>query len=209
MEFVMVFWQGFLLGLSNGVFCLASCAPALVPTLLAEERRERWVPWRQLVMFLTGRLLAYLAVGGIAGYVGMRWGHGFPQWVFGLAWVLLSGLIVLQAFAGRRGFRKRSPAAWNKLQSSISTFPFFFGLLLGLAPCLPFGLALTAALEQGRPLDGLGLFAAFYLSTSLFLLPLGFLGRFARHPAVRQVARWTAVLIGAFFLLLGLERFLG
>lgn len=204
----MAIWQGFALGLSNGVFCLASCAPALVPTLLSEEREERWVPWGHMAKFLTGRLLAYLLVGWAAGAVGMHWGQDLPGWIFGLTWVLLGGLLIGQALLGRLGPHLALPF-WRRVGGALVASPFVFGILLGLAPCVPFGLALAAALERGRPGEGVLFFAAFFVSTSLFLLPLGFLGRLARHAAVRQVARWTAVLVGIGFFLLGLQRMLG
>ncbi len=195
-----MFWQGLVLGLSNGALCLATCAPALVPTLLLEERFGRRFPWGPLGQFLAGRLLAYLLVGWLAGYVGMRWGQELPPGLMALAWAVLGGLLVVRILVGKRlGPDLRPPPA-------LAAFPLLYGLLLGLAPCLPFGLALTTALERSRPLDGLLLFAAFYLTTSLFLLPLGFLGRLARRPTVRQVARWTAVLVGVGFVLLGLDR---
>lgn len=205
-----VLWQGFVLGLSSGTFCLISCAPAIVPTLLLEERAGRWAAWGQLLQFMGGRLLAYLLVGLAGGYVGMRWGAGLPAWVFGWAWIVMAALFIGQVLLQwrRRAGGGWGASLWRRLPPTLPGLAVLLGLLVGLRPCLPLWLALTTVLERGRPLEGLLLFAAFFVATSLFLLPLGLLGRLSRHPAVRQVARWTALLVGVGFFLMGLGQLL-
>jgi len=55
-------WQGFLLGLSTGVFCLGYCAPVLVPYVLAEARPQLGVNLGLVGQFLLGRLAAYARI---------------------------------------------------------------------------------------------------------------------------------------------------
>jgi hypothetical protein len=57
--------DGFILGLSNGVACMATCAPVLIPYLLGEGKgivRNYWVTGQ----FLFGRLLGYLLFAVLA-----------------------------------------------------------------------------------------------------------------------------------------------
>src|SRR5512146_3319458 len=87
--------SGFLLGLANGMTCLATCAAVLVPLFLGEGRRVR-ENGRLLAGFMAGRLTGYLLFGFLAWLV--NWiilrDPALRSLIFGLTWFALAGLML-------------------------------------------------------------------------------------------------------------------
>jgi sulfite exporter TauE/SafE len=198
---------GFLLGLATGPSCLAFCAPVLVPYLLAEGQG----PGRSaslLGRFLLGRLLGYLLFGLAAGLVGSLLAAGpareglFGVVYLGLAVVLLGyGLRQARsascAVGGGGGVVRRLRARWP------AVLPVLLGLLTGLNLCPPFALAIAGAAETGSVAASILFFAAFFLGTSLFFLPLPGLGGLRRFEALGTVARLAVAVVGVYYLYRG------
>ena len=91
--------DGFILGLSNGVTCIATCAPVLIPYLLGEGKgivRNFWVTGQ----FLFGRLLGYLLFAVLAWMVSSTILQESNQrnLIIGAAYVLFSGLLIFYGF---------------------------------------------------------------------------------------------------------------
>lgn len=88
--------DGFLLGLANGITCVASCAPVMIPLFLGEGRRVKQNGWL-LAQFLLGRLLGYLLFGGLAWLMGrlIFQGTGPSGILFGAVYVLTGGLLLI------------------------------------------------------------------------------------------------------------------
>jgi len=82
---------GVFLGLSNGLVCLAYCAPVLVPYMLGEGKGV----FRNISLtaqFLGGRLLGYLIFGIIAWGINKRvlGTLGYRELIIGGAYIALS-----------------------------------------------------------------------------------------------------------------------
>ncbi|MGQ9731089.1 MAG: urease accessory protein UreH domain-containing protein [Candidatus Zipacnadales bacterium] len=111
--------------------------------------------------------------------------------VSALALVVLGGLLLLQAL--RVSFPSGRVCRWKALGCLWERFPGVAGLLIGLSPCPPLLLAATVIIGRS-PLQGLLLAGAFFVATSLCLLPVAFLG----HPRIRS---WASRSAGAVALL--------
>ncbi len=201
---VAVLVQGLTLGLSTGLFCLAYCAPVLVPFMLAEDRRLA-ANARVLGEVSLGRLLAYLAVGAGVGYLGMQIQGPVLDRVIGAALVVLALLLILYVVV--QGWPHLSLC--RRLNGRWMRFPILFGLLTGVNVCPPFLLAITSALGLASVLQSTLLFGGFFLGTTVYLLALLPLGALARWPDLRTIGRITAVLSGVFFLVVGVGRVVG
>ena len=193
-------WQGFLLGLSTGVFCLGHCAPVLVPYVLAETRPRLGMSLGLVGQFLLGRLAACVLFGLAAGYLGMWVGGSLPRWVIALSLVGLSLLLILYALAQNLPH----PGLCRFVRGHSARMPLILGFLTSINPCPPFLLAATYVFEGADPLGGLLLFVAFFVGTSLYMLPLAFVGLLSRYEQIREVARLTAIIVGVVFLLMGI-----
>lgn len=194
-------WQGFLLGLSTGVFCLGYCAPVFVPYVLAEARPQLGMSLGLAGQFLLGRLAAYALFGLAAGYLGVWVGGSLPRWVIALSLMGLSLLLVLYALAQSLP----RPGLCRFVKGHSARMPPVLGFLTGLNPCPPFLLAAARVLKGADPLGGVLLFVAFFAGTSLYMLPLAFVGLLSRYEQIREVARLTAIIVGVVFLLMGIS----
>jgi hypothetical protein len=54
------------------------------------------------------------------------------------------------------------------------------------------------------PLGGVLLFVAFFVGTSLYMLPMAFVGLLSKYEQIREIARLTAIIVGVVFLLMGI-----
>jgi sulfite exporter TauE/SafE len=203
--------EGFLLGLASGGTCLAYCAPVLVPLLLGAGRDSR-ANAVILAKFLAGRLGGYLLFGLLA------WGVGenivirteSRSVLFGIAYVLLAALLFWFGLGGMpsscalgaAGLRGRL-ARWPAL------LPVGMGFFTGLNLCPPFLLAFAGAAYAGSLAASLLFFASFFAGTTLYLIPLPFLGALRRHTALAAIGRMAAVLMAAYYLYSGILAFMG
>lgn len=205
--------QGFLLGLTNGTTCLAFCAPVLVPFLLGEGKNVRQNVGT-LLQFLAGRLGGYLIFGLLAWAVGqfMNQFTRYQSLVFGAAYVVLAGMMLSY------GLRKAQPhcgsvmemeglRAW--LQQWPILLPVGMGLLAGLKPCPPLLLAFTGAANAGTLLESLLFFCTFFLGTSIYLVPVVFLGALNHVPALRTIGKLAATIMALYYLYSGIILFAG
>jgi len=206
--------QGFFLGLTNGVTCLAFCAPVLAPFLLREGGGVRQ-NLGALLLFLLGRLGGYMAFALLAWATGSLLlttasaaSAHLQSLLIGAAYVGLAALLLLSAL------RRREPAAcpiqsaqatlsrWPRLDARL--LPVGMGLLAGLRLCPPLLLAFTEAARSGALGDSLLLFAAFFVGASIYILPLALLGALKRVPDLRIVGQFAAVIVALYYFASGL-----
>jgi len=200
--------QGFLLGLSSGVTCLAYCAPILVPFLLGEGRN---IGQNYLILgqFLAGRLAGYLLFGLFSWLAGLALQqvasyHGI---VFGSAYILLAGLLIVYGLFNAPSLCAQEPLG-NALSRLLARRPALVmlssGLLTGLNLCPPFLLVFAQAAEGGSLLESVTLFLAFFVGTTLYFLPIPFLGALRRFAALRTIGKLTALIVALYYLVVGI-----
>lgn len=209
----MSFLPGLLLGLSIGTTCLAYCAPTLFPYLLGNGQG-----WRQgavaTVEFLAGRLLGYIIFALAA------WGTNQMLFkdlqcrgiLYGSSYLALAGTMILFSFQkdpGRCAAEVFQQGKARRFWGKLCTFPVGMGLLTGMNLCPPFLLAFARAAESGSLWGSLLFFATFFIGTSVYFIPAPFFGSLGRFPALRQIGRWTALIIGVYYIYLGVITVIG
>jgi sulfite exporter TauE/SafE len=205
--------EGFALGLAGGTACLATCAPVLLPYLLAEGERPR----RSLLalgQFLAGRLAGYLAFGVLAWLLGLTLLQDPRRRAIfmGVAYLVLAVALAIYGFGRLEARCAAEPASkvLDRLRARWpEALPACLGLLTGLSLCPPFLLAITRGADAGGLVGSLAFFAAFFVGTSLYLAPLPLVGLLRRPDAIRTVARLAAGVVGVYFAYLGLVALLG
>lgn len=226
--------QGFLLGLANGVTCLAYCAPVLIPLFLGQGRRVRQ-NGELMAQFLAGRLAGYLIFGLLAWATGrLIFGDSALRGVlFGGVYVLLGGLLALYGLGktaegeghpltfegGKRpaAVVRRMvlgcPIPLGMLRPYLKRWPALvpaaLGLLTGLNICPPFLLAFTGAASSPTLIGSLLFFGAFFVGTSVFFLPVIFVGVFRNQAALQTIGKLTAVIMACFYLFSGILHIFG
>jgi len=152
--------QLFGIGLSSGLAgpCLLTCAPLLV-TYIAGRRVSFLESIRDIIIFLFGRLLAYLALGYIAGfsatYIRILANKVFLPWLRLLAGVIIILMGVYVAI-GENLLNKVCPVRLSKATGIGSLF--LLGVIIGISPCPP----LVALLIDLAVISKNGLDAMFY-----------------------------------------------
>jgi sulfite exporter TauE/SafE len=199
-----------LLGLAGSLHCVAMCGPLLLALPL--DAAGRWQVVRQMLVYHSGRILTYAALGVAFGLLGQGIAVAGLQKLLALAaggTVLLLALAAWQferlvtALPGFDGLRRWVQARIGALmRSHRSGSTFALGLLNGLLPCGMVYAALAGAIATAQGAEG-GLFmVVFGAGTLPLLLAVSVLGRSLR-PAVRlRLRRAQPVLLVVVALLL-------
>lgn len=189
----MTILNGLLLGLSTGVFCFSYCLPIFLPQLISQT--DKYQGWGIFLRFNSGRLLAYLIFGALFGWLGTQihaqFLKNFSSWIM----TVLSILLILYGLS--LSLPKLHWCAWaKKIQ-----LPFTSGFLLGINICPPFLLALTYNLQTGGVINGMIFFLMFFIGTTVYLVPVTFLGYFSRIIWLQRAGQLAAIAVGIIFLL--------
>ena len=187
--------EGFLLGLATGHVCLATCGPVYAPFLL--ERKLGWAgSIITLVKISLGRFLSYMLFGIAAGFLGRSISEINRSYFTAIAYCIFSILLFVSAFRANRKEKGCLLPGWSRFGDS----PFILGVATGINYCPSFLIALTRAVDLSGPVSGGLLFAAFFLGTSIFLVPLFIFGVLGNKKLLRYAGQVAAVLVGTWFI---------
>jgi len=204
-------FDAFMLGLSVGLVCVASCGAVLVPWLIVQQRTVVATAWL-LAQILAGRLAGYLLFATVAWAVGLVL---VPEdlktraLVFGLAHLALAATLfwyVLLAGPSphRREDGKRDTFRMSSIRRRIARLgPAALGFLTGINLCPPFVVATVRAAEMHSLAASLAFFAVFFAGTSVWFVPFLAAGAARRIPEARLVARIAMGIIAAYYGYLG------
>ena len=84
--------------------------------------------------------------------------------------------------------------------------PTTLGFLMGINVCPPFLLSLAYVFTLHSMAKGLVYFLVFFCATSLYFVPLLFVGWLGRMKEFRWAARASALAVGILFLVYGILR---
>jgi len=201
-----MFPEGFILGLSTGAVCVAYCGPVLLPFILGEGTTIVQNT-KSVGLFLGGRLVSYILVGIVSGILGLTLVLNTMQnrFVFGIIYTLLAFFMIAYGF-----FRFREICLGQnqrKLQQKLSRWPLAIplagGFVTGLNLCPPFLLAITGAVETRQLSGSILFFIMFFLGTSVYFIPMPFLGFFKRKQVLQVIGKFAAILAGLLYLYKG------
>jgi hypothetical protein len=201
--------NGFFLGLGNGVTCIATCAPVLIPCLLAEGKgivRNYGITGQ----FLLGRLLGYSLFSVLAWTVNsaMLQRPGPRHWIIGMAYILFSGLLIFHGFFKDKKAPCKAACHPNRRQNFNAFLPGLLpvtaGFTTGLSFCPPFLLAFSEAASQTSLPAAWVYFFSFFLGTSLLFVLAPFTGMFKGFPVLRIIGHMAAGLMGFYYLYAGI-----
>ncbi len=191
--------QPVLAGLSVGAFCLTTCIPFMGSFLVAEERSLRTSAW-EVLKFLSGRLVGYLCFGLIVGYLGEKFDSRWLRLATALSFILLSVIL----FGYLRGLIRYEKVFCPPTSLLKDQSPLLMGFFMGINLCPPFLLSVTYIFSQHSAFYGVFYFALFFLSSSIYFLPLVFVGLLAKTGEFRSVARLSGFLVSGIFFVYGI-----
>lgn len=191
---------GFSTGLSVGIYCLGVCLPVFIPLILA-ERKNLKNSFLITLEFSLGRLLGYLLFGGIVGYLGVAIQSNIVHQIISLATILSGGLLIGYSLGLLRWGKACKP------YFKFFHFPFLFGFFTGLNVCPPFLASLSYIFNLKSIIDSVLYFLMFFTGTSVYIIPLGFLGVFSKENKLQKISRLSGLFAGLYFIYSALTRF--
>ena len=195
--------EGVRLGLSTGPVCAVTCVPVLLPIILGEERRRFLTNVWVLVEFMVGRLIAYVLFGVALGWLGGVQRPDDPRAIAAMATAKIGLGLALLLFAARDRTQPREACSRFHRFLGHVRFPFVAGFLVGISICPPFVAAGARVLELGGAMLGALYFVAFFVGTSVYLVPLIIFGLGNLYHALRSIGKLLCALTGMFFLTAG------
>jgi len=95
----------------------------------------------------------------------------------------------------------------HRLDQNLSRWPLAIplagGFVTGINLCPPFLLAITGAVETHNLSASVLFFILFFLGTSVFFIPMPFLGFFKRKHVLQVIGKFAAILAGLLYLYKG------
>ena len=186
--------EGFMLGLSTGTICLATCAPIYLPYLISEDRSLK-KSFYKVLEISGGRFIAYLIFGAMAGYLGSFMPIQHRTLFTGISYILLSIFLVLNVVRTHKTDKHCGIPKLTKFTHSA----FILGIVTGVNFCPSFLIALTKSFDLGGVIGGILLFLGFFVGTTIFLLPLAFGGMLTAVGKIKVIARYASLLIAVWF----------
>ncbi|MDO5516155.1 MAG: sulfite exporter TauE/SafE family protein [Clostridium sp.] len=200
--------EGFFLGLANGTMCISYCAPVLIPYVLGKGENVKG-NFYTVLKFLIGRFAGYMmfAVFAYATNKMILENNVYKGIILGTTYVLLA---VLMFFYGINNSHKSCPIKqsrkfldkFNSVNSK--NIPVFLGLLTGLNLCPPFLMAFTGAASSGSMLSSLLFFFMFFIATSLYFIPVSFIGILKNKNGLKNIGKLSAVIMSFYYLYMGI-----
>jgi sulfite exporter TauE/SafE len=200
--------EALLLGLSTGTSCLIFCGPVIVPYLLGEGISLK----RSLIdimIFLGSRFVVYILLGLLAALVGQAFLRTeiYREIITGTAYIVLSVTLVIYAFLRIKPLcllkdLQEIPA--NKEDRRTLAVPLIGGLVTGLSLCPALLLAFTGAASEGSILKSIVFFILFFIGTTVYFLPLIFLGLIHGKNVIHIIGKFAAGIAGVFFFAKGI-----
>jgi sulfite exporter TauE/SafE len=198
----MFFFQGFLTGLSVGVYCIGICLPVFVPLLLSQRRRLKSAFW-VVLEFSLGRLLGYILFGALIGWLGLAINSPTIHLIISLGTIVLAILMMIYALGFWVWGSKVCATRFNRVR-----IPFVLGFLTGINVCPPFLASLGYIFNLKSLSNGVVYFLMFFLGTSVYIVPMGFLSVLTTSKTFRKIALASGFLAGLYFLYFALRSIL-
>lgn len=204
--------KGFILGLSSGGYCVASCIPVFVPYIMSESNATKW-NFIYLSKFMLGRLLGYVLFAILAWIAGnfIIKQSGYREIIFAISYVLLSLTLIIYTFSNSH--KVCSIKYFNKLfkpankEKSFTTI-LLLGLFTGLNVCPPFVLAFSDAAFFTDIFNSILYFVAFFIGTAIYFIPIPFIGAL-KGKQIKFIGQMCSFIIGVFYMGLGILMLLG
>lgn len=199
---IRIILEGLMLGLSSGIYCVGACLVFFAPYLLIEGRQKVFENLGQITLFMSGRFIAYVAFALIIGFIGAAYQVIFTNRFSNICLIIASLLMLIYSLS--RSFKDPGFCAPLIRRFSLMRMPFYLGLFTGLNPCPPFLVGVARLLTLNNIAAGAVLFVAFFLGTSVYMIPLLFISYLNRSQRFKQVGIMVALLSSVWFLFTGI-----
>ena len=200
--------DSFILGLSSGSACLATCGIVMFPYLMAGEAGVKKIAI-DLSLFLLTRFVIYFMLATIAWHFGQAFFNNpvVRNIIPGILYIVFAILLVWYSID-----KNRNPACPAKIIKSVSDrrlVPVLLGVVNSLGFCPALFLILTKSAIQVTLAQSYIAFLAFFVGSSLWFLPLPLAGKIRRKEVLKNIGILATGLAGIIFMIKGLTNLIG
>jgi hypothetical protein len=200
--------DSFILGLSSGSACLATCGIVMFPYLMAGEAGVKKIAI-DLSLFLLTRFVIYFMLATFAWYFGQAFFNNpvVRNIIPGILYIVFAILLVWYSID-----KNRNPACPAKIIKSVNDrrlVPVLLGVVNSLGFCPALFLILTKSAIQVTLAQSYIAFLAFFVGSSLWFLPLPLAGKIRRKEVLKNIGILATGLAGIIFMIKGLTNLIG
>jgi len=200
---IRIFFEGLILGLSAGIYCIGACLIFFMPYLLVEGARKVFENLKKILSFLLGRLIAYIAFALIVSFIGLLYQNIFTTRFSHICLIAASLLMLIYSLA--YNFKDSGFCAGRVKGFGLMRIPFFLGLFTGLNPCPPFLVGAARLWTLDNIPGGVIFFVAFFLGTSVYMIPLIFISYLNKSERIKRIGLMVALISSLWFLFVGIS----
>jgi sulfite exporter TauE/SafE len=200
--------DSFILGLSSGSACLATCGMVMFPYLMAGSSGVRKIAV-DLSLFLFTRLVIYFLLATLAWYFGQAIfsNQVVRNIVPGILYIVFAVMLVWYSISNNRN--QECPAKIVKTVNNHRLIPIFLGIVNSLGFCPALFIILTKGATQGTLVQSYIAFMAFFIGSSLWFLPLPLAGRIRKKEVLKTIGTFATGLAGIIFMIKGITNLIG
>jgi hypothetical protein len=200
--------DSFILGISSGSACLATCGMVMFPYLMAGEAGVKKIII-DLSLFLLTRFVIYFMLATVAWFFGQAFFNNpvVRNIIPGILYIVFAVMLVWYSFD-----KNRNPACPAKIIKSVTDrrlVPILLGVVNSLGFCPALFLILTKSAIQVTLAQSYIAFLAFFVGSSLWFLPLPLAGKIRKKEVLRNIGILATGLAGIIFMIKGLTNLIG
>ncbi len=200
--------EAFILGLSSGSACLATCGIVMFPFFMAGSAGMKKIAW-DLSVFLLTRLLVYFTLATLSWYFGQAiFGNPLVRTIVpGILYIMFAIMLVWYSIS-----KNHNPVCPAKIVNTVNNHrivPVFLGVVNSLGFCPALFIILTKGATQGTLVQSYLAFIAFFIGSSLWFIPLPLAGRIRKKEVLTKIGILATGLAGIIFMIKGLTNLIG
>ena len=176
---------------------MSYCFPFLA-TFIASENRTSKRNFFLILYFMLGRFLGYAAFGLIFGFLGEQLKSPYLTLITDLALILVSVVMVLHITGLSK--QKDNLCVASKIYNRNAVV---MGFLMGVNICPPFLLSLAYVVSLNDILQSVLYFVIFFFTSSIYFLPMIFVGMLAKIKELQKAARVSGIMAACVFIIYG------
>ncbi|HPT21524.1 MAG TPA: sulfite exporter TauE/SafE family protein [Bacteroidales bacterium] len=200
--------DSFILGLSSGSACVATCGIVMFPYLMAGSAGVRRITTDLLLFFMT-RLIIYFLLATLS------WNFGQALFMNPVVRSIVPGVlyivfaVMLIWYSIDRNRKKECPARLVAAIDNRRLVPLFLGVVNSLGFCPALFIILTKGATESTLLQSYETFFAFFIGSAFWFLPLPLAGKIKKKKVLETIGILATGLAGIIFIIKGITSLIG
>lgn len=201
-------FDSLILGISTGSACVATCGMVMFPYLMSGSAGIKRITI-DLSIFMLTRFVAYFFLATLSWYFGQALFQNpvVKNIVPGILYIVLSIMLVYYSISKSR--KHDCPAKMITTINNKKIIPILVGLVNSLGFCPALFIVLTKGATQNSLMQSYLAFTAFFIGSSVWFLPLPFVGKIKKVEVLRTIGILATGLAGIIFMIKGITILIG